>query len=35
VDALTPAVVAYPNGLQETTVAADTRVIPVSVGVRW
>lgn len=35
VDALTPAVVAYPNGLAETTVAADTKVIPVSFGVRW
>ena len=35
VDALTPAVVAFPNGLAETTVGADTKVIPVSVGVRW
>jgi hypothetical protein len=35
VDALTPAVIATPNGLAETTVAADTKVIPVSVGVRW
>ena len=35
VDALTPAVVATPNGLAETTVAADTKVIPVSVGIRW
>ncbi|MGA7342060.1 MAG: outer membrane beta-barrel protein [Terracidiphilus sp.] len=35
VDALTPAVVAYPNGLAETTVGADTKVIPISVGVRW
>jgi hypothetical protein len=35
VEALTPAVVAYPNGLAETTIAADTKVIPVSVGVRW
>jgi hypothetical protein len=35
VDALTPAVVAYPNGLAETTVGADTKVIPVSFGIRW
>lgn len=35
VDAQTPAVVASPNGLAETTVGADTKVIPVSVGVRW
>ncbi len=35
VDALSPAVVAYPNGLAETTVAADTKVIPISFGVRW
>jgi hypothetical protein len=35
VDALTPAVVAYPNGLAQTTIGADTKVIPVSFGVRW
>ena len=35
VDAFSPAVVAFPNGLAQTTVAADTKVIPVSVGVRW
>ncbi|HEY1766347.1 MAG TPA: outer membrane beta-barrel protein [Terracidiphilus sp.] len=35
VEAFSPAVIAYPNGLAQTTVAADTKVIPVSVGVRW
>ncbi len=35
VEAMSPAVVAYPNGLAETTVAADTKVIPISLGVRW
>ena len=34
-DVLTPAVSTQPNGLGTTTVAADTKVIPVSVGVRW
>jgi hypothetical protein len=35
VEVLTPAVVANPNGLSTTTVGADTKVIPVSLGVRW
>ncbi|MGC1464051.1 MAG: hypothetical protein WA802_17760 [Terracidiphilus sp.] len=36
VDVFTPAVVGVtPNGLGETTVVAGTRVIPVSVGIRW
>jgi hypothetical protein len=35
-DVLTPAVVGVtPSGLGVTTIAADTKVIPVSVGVRW
>lgn len=35
VDVLTPAVTTQPNGLGTTSVAAGTKVIPVSVGVRW
>jgi len=35
-DVLTPAVIgATPNGLGATTVGADTKLIPVTVGVRW
>jgi hypothetical protein len=33
--ALTPAVTTQPNGLGSVTVAEDTKVIPVTVGVRW
>ncbi len=35
VDVLTPAVTTEPNGLGTTSVAAGTKVIPISVGVRW
>jgi hypothetical protein len=35
VDVLTPAVTTQPNGLGTTTVAAGTKVIPISVGVRF
>jgi hypothetical protein len=35
VDVLTPAVTTQPNGLGTTTVGAGTKVIPVSVGLRW
>ncbi len=35
VDVLTPAVTTHPNGLGTTTVAAGTKLIPVSVGIRW
>ncbi|HEX4758037.1 MAG TPA: hypothetical protein VH308_08645 [Terracidiphilus sp.] len=35
VDAFTPAVTTQPNGLGTTSVAKDTKVIPISVGVRW
>jgi hypothetical protein len=35
VDVLTPAVNSNPNGLGTTTVAAGTKVIPISVGLRW
>ncbi len=35
VDVLTPAVTTQPNGLGTTTVAADTKVIPVTLGLRW
>ena len=34
-DVLTPAVTTSPNGLGITSVAADTKVIPVNFGVRW
>ena len=34
-DVLTPAVTTQPNGLGSTTVAADTKLIPVTFGVRW
>jgi len=35
IDVLTPAVTTEPNGLGTTTVAAGTKLIPVSVGIRW
>ncbi len=35
VDVLTPAVTTEPNGLGATSVAAGTKVLPISVGVRW
>jgi len=35
VDVLTPAVTTQPNGLGTTTVGQDTKVIPVSVGIRF
>jgi hypothetical protein len=31
----TPAVTSSPNGLSTTTVAASTKLIPISLGVRW
>ena len=34
-DVLTPGVTTQPNGLGTTTVAADTKLIPVTFGVRW
>lgn len=34
-DVLSPAVTTSPNGLGTTSVGADTKVIPVTVGVRW
>ena len=34
-DVLTPAVSSSPNGLGTTTVAAGTRLLPISFGVRW
>jgi hypothetical protein len=34
-DVMTPAVTTQPNGLGTTTVAAGTKLIPISVGVRW
>ncbi len=34
-DVLTPAVTTSPNGLPETSVGANTRIIPVTLGVRW
>ncbi len=34
-DVMTPAVTTEPNGLGTTTVAADTKLIPISVGIRW
>ena len=34
-DVLTPAVTTSPNGLGTTTVGADTKLIPITFGVRW
>ncbi|HEV2213653.1 MAG TPA: hypothetical protein VGR64_00105 [Terracidiphilus sp.] len=34
-DILTPAVTTQPNGLGTTTVGKDTKIIPVTLGVRW
>lgn len=34
-DVLTPAVTTSPNGLSQTSVAADTKIIPVTFGLRW
>ncbi|HUH62933.1 MAG TPA: hypothetical protein VLZ50_08050 [Terracidiphilus sp.] len=34
-DVLTPAVTTEPNGLGKTAVAADTKLIPITLGVRW
>jgi Outer membrane protein beta-barrel domain len=34
-DVLSPAVTTQPNGLGTTTVGADTKLIPVTLGVRW
>lgn len=34
-DVLTPAVTTQPNGLGTTTVGADTKLIPVTFGIRW
>jgi Outer membrane protein beta-barrel domain len=34
-DVLTPAITTQANGLGTTSVSADTKIIPVSVGVRW
>ena len=34
-DVLTPAVTTQPNGLGKTSVGADTKLIPVTFGVRW
>ncbi|MGB6829384.1 MAG: hypothetical protein WBE41_15155 [Terracidiphilus sp.] len=34
-DVLSPAVTTQPNGLGTTSVAADTKVLPISLGVRW
>jgi hypothetical protein len=34
-DVMTPAITTQPNGLGTTTVAADTKIIPVTLGVRW
>lgn len=34
-DVLTPAVTSSPNGLNETTVGADTKLVPVTVGIRF
>ena len=34
-DVLTPAITTQPNGLGTTTVGKDTKVIPVTLGVRW
>lgn len=35
VDVFTPAVTTQPNGLGTTSVAAGTKVLPISVGIRW
>ncbi|HUV68730.1 MAG TPA: hypothetical protein VMW15_03655 [Terracidiphilus sp.] len=35
VDVRTPAITTQPNGLGTTSVAAGTKVIPISVGIRW
>jgi hypothetical protein len=35
VDVLTPAVTTQPNGLGTTTIAADTKLLPISLGIRW
>ena len=35
VDVLTPAVTTQPNGLGATSIAAGTKLIPISVGIRW
>lgn len=34
-DVLSPAVTTEPNGLGTTTVGADTKIIPVTIGLRW
>jgi hypothetical protein len=34
-DVLTPAATTNPNGLGTTTVTAGTRVIPITLGIRW
>jgi hypothetical protein len=34
-DLFTPAVTTQPNGLGTTTVAADTKLIPITLGIRW
>jgi hypothetical protein len=34
-DVMTPAVTTSPNGLGLTTVAAGTKLIPVTMGIRW
>jgi len=34
-DVDTPAVVSTPNGLGTTTVAAGTKLIPITLGLRW
>jgi hypothetical protein len=34
-DVMTPAETTEPNGLGQTTVAADTKLIPVTLGIRW
>ena len=34
-DVLSPAVTTQPNGLGTTSVAADTKLIPITVGLRW
>jgi hypothetical protein len=34
-DVLTPAVTTQPNGLGTTTVGPNTKLIPVTFGVRW
>jgi len=34
-DVLSPAVTTEPNGLGTTTVGANTKIIPVTIGLRW